>query len=85
MSEIFTTFILGFHKMVSFKGNDFVFEHEGIIPHFCFPCLPLSTAAIWADERLDAGDMDGQGVWKQILAAVDELLSEKRPEGTMVH
>jgi hypothetical protein len=38
-------------------------------------------AAMRADELLDAGDMDGQAVWKQILAAVDELLSDDRPGG----
>ena len=30
-------------------------------------------AAMRADELLDAGDMDGQAVWKQILAAIEEL------------
>ncbi len=42
-------------------------------------------AARRADELLEAGDMDGQAVWKRILAAVDEMLSEKRPEGAEVH
>ncbi len=42
-------------------------------------------AAIRTDELLDAGDMDGQAVWKQILAAVGELMSEARPEGERVH
>ena len=32
-----------------------------------------------------AGDMDGKAVWLRILAAVDELLSGERPEGTEVH
>ena len=32
-------------------------------------------AAMRADELLDAGDLDRQGVWKRILATVDELLS----------
>ena len=27
-----------------------------------------------ADELLEAGDIDGQAVWKRVLAAVDELL-----------
>ena len=36
-------------------------------------------AAMRADAMLEAGDMDGQAVWKRILAAVDELLSEKLP------
>jgi len=38
-----------------------------------------------ADELLAAGDLDGQAVWKRILAAVDELLSGERPEGAEVH
>ena len=42
-------------------------------------------AAMRADELLDAGDLDGQAVWKRILAAVDELMSEERPEGVEVH
>ena len=42
-------------------------------------------AAMMADELLDQGDMDGVAVWKRILKAVDELLSEDRPEGTKVH
>jgi hypothetical protein len=42
-------------------------------------------AAMRADELLDAGDMDGQAVWKRVLAAVDELMSEGRPEGVGVH
>ena len=44
-------------------------------------------AAMRAYELLDAGDTDGQAVWKQILAAVEEeeLLSEDKPDGTQVH
>ncbi|MCH8236787.1 MAG: hypothetical protein IIC06_01300 [Proteobacteria bacterium] len=42
-------------------------------------------AAMRADELLEAGDMDGKAVWLRILAAVDELLSGERPEGTEVH
>lgn len=45
----------------------------------------LIYAAMRADELLEAGDLDGQAVWKRVLAAVDELLSEKRPEGVKVH
>ena len=33
-----------------------------------------------ADELLDAGDMDGQGVWKQILAAVAKVLAVETDE-----
>ena len=42
-------------------------------------------AAIRADELLDAGDLDGQTVWKRILAAVEELQSKEPPEGARVH
>ena len=42
-------------------------------------------AAMRADKFLEAGDMDGKAVWLRILAAVDELLSGERPEGTEVH
>jgi hypothetical protein len=41
-------------------------------------------AAMRADELLDAGDMDGQAVWKPILAAVEELLSRERHVGDKV-
>ena len=42
-------------------------------------------AAMRADELLEAGDMDGQAVWKQILAEMEELLSKEPPEGVKVH
>ena len=42
-------------------------------------------AAMRADELLEAGDLDGQAVWKRILAAVDELQSRERPEGEKLH
>ena len=42
-------------------------------------------AAMRADELLDAGDMDGQAVWKKILAAIEELQSKEPPEGVAVH
>ena len=42
-------------------------------------------AAMRADELLDAGDMDGQAVWKRILAAVEELQSKELPERAEVH
>jgi hypothetical protein len=38
-------------------------------------------AAMKADALLEAGDINGQAVWKRILAAVEELLLEERPEG----
>jgi hypothetical protein len=33
-------------------------------------------AAMMADELLDQGDMEGLAVWKRILKAVEEFLSE---------
>ena len=33
------------------------------------------------DAMLATGDLDGQAVWKRILAALDELFSEERPDG----
>ncbi len=35
-----------------------------------------------ADAMLEAGDVDGYAVWKQILRAVKDL-TEDRPEGTL--
>ena len=42
-------------------------------------------AAMRADELMEAGDVVGQGVWKRVLKAVDEMLSESRPEGEQIH
>ena len=42
-------------------------------------------AAMRADELLDAGDIDGQAVWKRVLAAVEELLSKELPVGERAH
>ncbi len=42
-------------------------------------------AAMHADERLAAGDMEGEAVWLRIVKAVEEVLSEERPEGEKVH
>ncbi len=41
--------------------------------------------ALRADERLAAGDMDGEAVWLRIVKAIEELLSEERPEDAEVH
>ena len=45
-----------------------------------------ANAAIYAsmrhDELLGAGDIDGSTVWKRVLAAIDTLSAEKRPDGT---
>ena len=42
-------------------------------------------AAMRADELAADGDMDGRAVWLRIVKAVEELLSEERPEGAEVH
>ncbi len=42
-------------------------------------------AAMRADERLAAGDMEGQAVWLRIVKAIEDLLSEKRPDDAEVH
>ena len=42
-------------------------------------------AATRADAMLEAGDLDGQAVWKQILVAVNELLLEERPKESELH
>ncbi len=42
-------------------------------------------AAMRADECLAAGDMEGEAVWLRIVKAVEELLSEERPEDAEVH
>ncbi len=31
------------------------------------------------------GDMEGEAVWLRIVKAIEELLSEERPEGEKVH
>ncbi len=42
-------------------------------------------AAMRADACLAAGDMEGEAVWIRIVKAIEELLSEERPEGAEVH
>ena len=42
-------------------------------------------AAMRADERLAAGDMEGEAVWLRIVKAIEELLSEERPRDAEVH
>ncbi len=42
-------------------------------------------AAMRADELMNAGDMEGEAVWLRIVKAIEELLSEERPEGEKVH
>ncbi len=42
-------------------------------------------AAMRADQCLAAGDMDGRAVWLRVVKAIEELLSEERPDDTEVH
>ncbi len=42
-------------------------------------------AAMRADELMEAGDMEGRAVWLRIVKAIEELLSEERPEDAEVH
>ncbi len=42
-------------------------------------------AAMRADELMDAGDMEGEAVWLPIVKAIEELLSEERPDDAEVH
>ncbi len=42
-------------------------------------------AVMRADERLAAGDMEGEAVWLRIVASIEELLSEERPGDAEVH
>ncbi len=42
-------------------------------------------AAMRADERLVAGDMEGEAEWLRIVKAIEELRSEERPEDAEVH
>ncbi len=42
-------------------------------------------AAMRADERLAAGDMEGEAVWLRIVKVVEESLAKERSEGEKVH
>ncbi len=42
-------------------------------------------AAMRADELMETGDMDGRAVWLRIVKAIEELVSEERPEDAEVH
>jgi hypothetical protein len=42
-------------------------------------------AASRADAMLERGDVEGQAVWKRILAAVRELQSREPPVGVSQH
>ena len=41
-------------------------------------------AAMRADELMEAGDMEGEAVWLRIVKAIEELLSEERPDDAEV-
>ncbi len=38
-----------------------------------------------ADELMETGDTDGRAGWLRIVKAVEELLSEERPDDAEVH
>ncbi len=42
-------------------------------------------AAMRADERLAAGDMEGEAVWVRIMKAVEQVRASDRPEGVSAH
>ena len=42
-------------------------------------------AAMRADERIAAGDMEGEAVWFRIVKAIEELQSQERPDDAEVH
>ena len=42
-------------------------------------------AAMKADAMLDKGDLDGAAIWRQIVAAVNELQREKLEPGERRH
>ncbi len=42
-------------------------------------------AAMRADELAADGDMEGRAVWLRIVKAIEELLSEERPDDAEVH
>ncbi len=42
-------------------------------------------AAMRADELAADGDMEGRAVWLRIVKAIEDLLSEERPDDAEVH
>ncbi len=42
-------------------------------------------AAKMMDTMLDKGDLDGQRVWRRILAAIDDLQAKERPAGAAIN
>ena len=58
------------------SANEFIKQHGDVAD---------IEAAMKADERLAAGDMEGEAVWLRIVKAIEELLSEERPEDAAIH
>ncbi len=42
-------------------------------------------AAMKSDELLDRGDLDGAAVWRQIVAAINEMLSARPGDDDAIH
>ena len=42
-------------------------------------------ATMRADERLAAGDMEGEAVWLRIVKAIEELEAREKPRGATTH
>ena len=42
-------------------------------------------AAMKADELLEKGDVEGQAIWKRVIAAVNELQRDKAADGETTH
>ncbi len=38
-------------------------------------------AAMQADKRLEAGDLDGKAAWMRVIRAIKELTNTEKPEG----
>ncbi len=58
------------------SANDLIKQHGDDAP---------IEAAMRADELMEAGNMEGRAVWLRIGRAIEELLSEERPEDAEVH
>ncbi len=58
-------------------ANEFIKQHG--------EDAPLHAAMRGADELMETGDMDGQAVWLRVVDAIEELLSEERPDDAKVH
>ncbi len=43
------------------------------------------TATKRATKMVDAGDVDGYAVWKRILDAVKDLLTDEPPDDAIIH